>query len=62
VLVLGSESHGLSEAVQSLKATVISIPKFGGADSLNVAMAGGIALALLGQAGWIGEGRESASG
>ena len=39
ILVMGSESHGLSEAVQSLKATVISIPKFGGADSLNVAMA-----------------------
>lgn len=39
ILVLGSESHGLSEAVQSLKATVLSIPRFGGADSLNVAMA-----------------------
>lgn len=39
VLVLGSESHGLSESVQSLKATVISIPRQGGADSLNVAMA-----------------------
>ena len=39
VLVLGSESHGHSEAVQSLKASVISIPRMGGAESLNVAMA-----------------------
>jgi tRNA G18 (ribose-2'-O)-methylase SpoU len=29
----------LSEAIQSLKATMISIPRLGGADSLNVAMA-----------------------
>jgi RNA methyltransferase, TrmH family len=39
VLVLGSESHGHSEAVQKLKANVISIPRLGGAESLNVAMA-----------------------
>jgi TrmH family RNA methyltransferase len=39
VLVLGSESHGHSEAVSSLKANVISIPRLGGAESLNVAMA-----------------------
>ncbi len=39
VLVLGSESHGLSSAVQSLKAEVISIPRIGQAESLNVAMA-----------------------
>ena len=39
VLVLGSESHGHSAAVTSLKANVISIPRLGGAESLNVAMA-----------------------
>ncbi len=39
VLVLGSESHGLSDAIQSLRATVVSIPRLGGAESLNVAMA-----------------------
>ena len=39
VLVLGSESHGHSEAVTSMKANVISIPRWGGAESLNVAMA-----------------------
>jgi TrmH family RNA methyltransferase len=39
VLVLGSESHGLSEALRAMRAEVISIPRLGGADSLNVAMA-----------------------
>jgi RNA methyltransferase, TrmH family len=40
ILVLGSESHGLSEGVRDLmEATVISIPRVGKAESLNVAMA-----------------------
>ncbi len=39
VLVFGSESHGLSEAVRALGAKVISIPRVGSAESLNVAMA-----------------------
>jgi RNA methyltransferase, TrmH family len=39
VLVLGSESHGLSAAVEGLRAQVLSIPRLGGAESLNVAMA-----------------------
>jgi TrmH family RNA methyltransferase len=39
VLVLGSESHGLSEAMHLMKAAVISIPRIGKAESLNVAMA-----------------------
>ena len=39
VLVLGSESHGLSEALREENAKVISIPRFGKAESLNVAMA-----------------------
>lgn len=39
VLVLGSESHGLSEAMRALDATTVSIPRVGHAESLNVAMA-----------------------
>lgn len=39
VLVLGSESHGLSDAIRSLTSTPIGIPGGGGAESLNVAMA-----------------------
>jgi len=39
VLVLGSESHGLSEALRALDATVLSVPRVGHAESLNVAMA-----------------------
>lgn len=39
VLVLGSESHGHSRAVEELSAQVLSIPRLGGAESLNVAMA-----------------------
>jgi TrmH family RNA methyltransferase len=40
VLVLGSESHGLSEGVRAVMAAkVISVPRVGKAESLNVAMA-----------------------
>jgi TrmH family RNA methyltransferase len=39
VLVLGSESHGHSVAVEQMQAEVISIPRIGRAESLNVAMA-----------------------
>lgn len=39
VLVLGSESQGISEAVRAVGGTPITIPQFGGAESLNVAMA-----------------------
>jgi len=39
VLVLGSESHGLSDALRALEAVFLSIPREGGAESLNVAMA-----------------------
>jgi len=39
VLVLGSESHGLSEALRAMEAQVLSIPRIGRAESLNVAMA-----------------------
>ncbi|MBS1570095.1 MAG: RNA methyltransferase [Bacteroidetes bacterium] len=39
VLVLGSESHGLSKAVREGAGRSIAIPAFGGAESLNVAAA-----------------------
>jgi tRNA(Leu) C34 or U34 (ribose-2'-O)-methylase TrmL len=39
VLVLGSESHGLSEVVRQGPGSSISIPAFGRAESLNVATA-----------------------
>lgn len=38
-LVLGSESHGISPEVKACASSVIAIPQFGGAESLNVAMA-----------------------
>lgn len=39
VLVLGSESHGVSEGVRELGATAVAVPRVGAAESLNVAMA-----------------------
>lgn len=39
VLVMGSESHGLSEAVRSVAGETIAIPRYGEAESLNVATA-----------------------
>ncbi len=39
VLVLGSESHGLSRALGVVKSTLVAVPRIGHADSLNVAMA-----------------------
>ncbi len=39
VLVLGSESHGLSSAVRGLGGTAIAVPRVGGSESLNVSMA-----------------------
>ncbi|MEO7081058.1 MAG: RNA methyltransferase, partial [Flavobacteriales bacterium] len=39
VLVMGSESHGLSKAVLDAPGTSISIRSFGGAESLNVSAA-----------------------
>lgn len=39
ILVMGSESHGLSEGVRSAPGTSIAIPGGGGAESLNVAAA-----------------------
>ena len=50
ILLLGSESHGLSEEVKAYIKHAITIPRFGseeGAESLNVAIAAAI---VLGQA------------
>jgi TrmH family RNA methyltransferase len=43
-VVLGSEAHGISREVQSLLTQPFLIPGNGGAESLNVAVAAGIAL------------------
>lgn len=43
-LVMGSESHGISEKIVSLLDDRITIPKVGETESLNVAMATGIIL------------------
>lgn len=45
-LIMGSESHGLSDLIRSMTQT-ITIPKKGKAESLNVAMATGILLAKI---------------
>ena len=44
MILLGSESHGISEELLAHITHKISIPKFGNAESLNVAVAGGIIL------------------
>ena len=44
ILILGSEAHGMHHTIQSHITYSISIPGFGGMESLNVAVAGGILL------------------
>ena len=44
VLVMGSESHGIHDEIQDLINEFVTIPRFGEAESLNVAMATGIVL------------------
>lgn len=44
VLLMGSESHGISEEIGRLVSDKITIPSFGDAESLNVAIATGIIL------------------
>ena len=44
ILILGNEAHGMSNALQSYITHNISIPGFGGLESLNVAVACGILL------------------
>ena len=43
-IVMGSESHGISEAVAKVITDKVTIPNFGQGESLNVAMATGIIL------------------
>ena len=42
VIVIGSEGRGLSPAVQALVTQTVTIPKYGGAESLNAAVAAAI--------------------
>ncbi|MBL7943227.1 MAG: RNA methyltransferase [Flavobacteriales bacterium] len=44
VVLIGSESHGISEALQQLPLTTVSIVQRGPAESLNAAVAGGVLL------------------
>ncbi|WP_027421225.1 TrmH family RNA methyltransferase [Crocinitomix catalasitica] len=46
-LVMGSESHGISDELKSRLTASITIPKFGETESLNVAMATGIILSQM---------------
>ncbi|HLA68803.1 MAG TPA: RNA methyltransferase [Bacteroidota bacterium] len=47
VIVLGSEAHGVSKETMSVADSVVRIPKFGRAESLNIGVACGIVLAHL---------------
>ncbi len=48
VLVIGSEAHGVSEAVQKLATRRLSIPMSGNVESLNAAVAGSICMFSIG--------------
>jgi len=43
-LILGNEAHGLPEMVKHAAHDIIAIPKYGGGESLNVAVSAGILL------------------
>ena len=47
ILILGNESRGISPALAMMATRQIRIPRFGGAESLNVAVAAGIILSRL---------------
>jgi TrmH family RNA methyltransferase len=47
ILVIGNESKGISEAIQALATEKITIPKKGGAESLNAGVSAGILCSLL---------------
>lgn len=47
ILVIGNESHGVSEQTKSLVSEKITIPRFGKAESLNAGVATGILLSHL---------------
>ena len=42
ILVIGSESHGISPEVEACVTAKITIPSFGKAESLNAAVAGAV--------------------
>lgn len=44
ILVIGNESHGISKEIREKAHELLTIPKFGSAESLNAAMATGIIL------------------
>lgn len=46
-IVIGNESKGLSDSILSLATEIITIPKMGGAESLNAAVSAGIIAAIL---------------
>lgn len=45
IVVFGSESHGIAAELEPFLTHRVSIPRYGGAESLNVAMAAGIIMA-----------------
>ena len=44
ILILGSESHGISKDVEKCVTEKVTIPSFGNAESLNIAIAGAVML------------------
>ena len=47
VLILSNEAHGATETVMKLADKIITIPKYGEAESLNVASAAAVMIAQL---------------
>ena len=47
IIVFGSEAHGVSPEIRRLADEVVTIPRYGDAESLNVAVACGIVLATV---------------
>ena len=47
ILILGSESHGISESAENFITSTVTIPGVEGMESLNVSVAGGILLHAL---------------
>ncbi|MDB4984317.1 MAG: tRNA/rRNA methyltransferase SpoU [Patescibacteria group bacterium] len=44
ILLLGNEAHGIPDELAKLATDTVTIPRFGGAESLNVAIAGAVIL------------------
>lgn len=47
ILIIGNESKGISEVLQQLAQHKVTIPRYGGAESLNAGVSAGILCALL---------------